>query len=157
VNDYSTFGTNGFSFGSSAGTLSGWANTNTISGNYSWIISYGNATGGQSRFLGINGSTYYFGGYGDDITASGVPLNTWFNIVGVYTGTNALMYINGVLVAGPTAKTWNTTANTSQIGRQTNGAEFWNGTIANVTVYNRALTAAEIQQNFNALRGRFGI
>ena len=27
----------------------------------------------------------------------------------------------------------------------------------NVQAYNRALTAAEIQQNFNATRGRFGI
>lgn len=31
------------------------------------------------------------------------------------------------------------------------------GNIAQVSVYNRALTASEIQQNFNALRGRFGI
>jgi hypothetical protein len=31
------------------------------------------------------------------------------------------------------------------------------GDIYSVKVYNRALTAAEIQQNFNALRGRFGI
>jgi hypothetical protein len=31
------------------------------------------------------------------------------------------------------------------------------GNIAQVSIYNRALTATEIQQNFNALRGRFGI
>jgi len=30
-------------------------------------------------------------------------------------------------------------------------------TCSNAVVYNRALTASEIQQNFNALRGRFGI
>ena len=34
---------------------------------------------------------------------------------------------------------------------------FWNGNISQVSIYNRALTASEIQQNFNALRGRFGI
>ena len=33
----------------------------------------------------------------------------------------------------------------------------FNGNIAQVSIYNRALTAAEIQQNFNALRGRFGL
>jgi hypothetical protein len=32
-----------------------------------------------------------------------------------------------------------------------------NGNIANIKIYNRALTAQEIQQNFNALRGRYGI
>jgi hypothetical protein len=31
------------------------------------------------------------------------------------------------------------------------------GNIAQVQIYNRALTAAEITQNFNALRGRYGI
>ena len=36
-------------------------------------------------------------------------------------------------------------------------AQVFSGIIAQVSVYNRALTASEIQQNFNALRGRFGI
>jgi hypothetical protein len=32
-----------------------------------------------------------------------------------------------------------------------------NGSIAEALLYDRALTAAEVQQNFNAKRGRFGI
>ena len=76
-------------------------------------------------------------------------------MVGVYDGTNASMYINGVLVSGPTAKTWNTTANNAQIGRQTNGAQYWNGNIAQVQIYNKALTALEVKQNYNALKGRY--
>lgn len=31
------------------------------------------------------------------------------------------------------------------------------GSLASVSLYNRALTQAEIQQNFNATRGRYGI
>ena len=54
-------------------------------------------------------------GNGNDITASGVPVNTWINMVGVYDGTNASMYINGVLVSGPTAKAWNTVASNAQL------------------------------------------
>ena len=156
-NDYAPIGTSAFPFGSSPGTLSGWVKTNTISGSWGWIISYGSYTNSQARFIGINNSTYYFGGIADDITASGVPLNTWFNMVGVYDGTNASMYVNGSLVSGPTAKTWNTVANNSQIGRQVNSTEYWNGNIAQVSIYNRALSAVEISQNFNALRGRYGI
>ena len=34
---------------------------------------------------------------------------------------------------------------------------YFNGTIYNANLYNRVLTAAEIKQNFNATRGRFGI
>jgi len=37
------------------------------------------------------------------------------------------------------------------------GSSHFDGKIANVSIYNRALSASEIQQNFNALRGRFSI
>jgi hypothetical protein len=36
-------------------------------------------------------------------------------------------------------------------------SNFFQGQINGVFIYNRVLTAQEIQQNFNALRGRFGI
>jgi hypothetical protein len=40
-----------------------------------------------------------------------------------------------------------------------NGAPqaFFQGNIPQVSIYNRALSASEIQQNYNAMRGRFGI
>ena len=44
-----------------------------------------------------------------------------------------------------------------EIGRHNDSTTTMNGNIAQVSIYNRALTAAEIQQNFNATRGRFGI
>jgi hypothetical protein len=67
------------------------------------------------------------------------------------------MYINGILVSGPTAKSWNTVANNAQVGRQTNNSEYWNGNIAQVSIYNRALSATEITQNYNAQKNRFGL
>jgi hypothetical protein len=154
-NDYAPIGTSQFPFGASAGTLSGWARTNTISAGFSLIVSYGTASTPRARFLGIQNSTFLFGGYGDDVTFSGVPLNTWFNMVGVFDGANASLYINGVLEAGPTAKSWSTLAGSAQLGRQVNGSEYWEGNIAQVSIYNRALTAAEITQNYNALKRRY--
>jgi hypothetical protein len=35
--------------------------------------------------------------------------------------------------------------------------EFLNGRISNAQLYNRALSTAELTQNFNAIRGRYGI
>ena len=157
TDDYVPIGSTGFPFSSSAGTLSAWARTNTITGGFDFIVSYGGASTNVARFLGINSSTFFFGGYANDITASGVPLNTWFNMAGVYTGTNALMYVNGVLVSGPTAKSWSTNSGNASVGRQTNGREYWNGNISQVSVYNRALTATEIAQNYNAFKGRYGL
>jgi hypothetical protein len=160
TNDYSPIATSGFSFGSSAGTLSAWAKATAATvNNGNWIITYGNSEINQNRALGVYNQVYTFSGYGfgTEVSAAGFQTNTWFNIVGVYNGTNASMYINGVLVSGPTAKTWNTVASNAQIGRQTNGSEYWNGNIGQVSVYNRALSAAEVSQNFNALRGRYGV
>jgi hypothetical protein len=37
------------------------------------------------------------------------------------------------------------------------GSQTWIGNCSNVSIYNRALTAAEITQNYNALKGRFGL
>ena len=48
-------------------------------------------------------------------------------------------------------------SSTTSIGRNPGFGEYWKGNVSFVQLYNRALTATEIQQNFNALRGRFGI
>ena len=47
----------------------------------------------------------------------------------------------------------------NHLGLQSSGSavDFFTGNIYNFLHYNRALTASEIQQNFNALRGRFGV
>lgn len=45
----------------------------------------------------------------------------------------------------------------TNIGVDPLGNVWFNGTLGPCKIYTRALTAAEIQQNFNALRGRFGV
>ena len=157
VNRYAPTSMTAFPSGNAPGTLSAWAKTATIGGSWSWIFAYGAQSASGARFLGINGSNYYFGGYGNDINASGVPLDTWFNMVGVYDGSAASMYVNGILVSGPTAKSWNTSNVSSAVGRQVSGSEYWNGNVAQVLVYDRALTAGEILQNFDADKARFGL
>lgn len=71
-------------------------------------------------------------------------------------------YINGVLTNSTASSTYGFGENTTEgvrIASLSNGQgdNFFSGRVANTILYNRALTAAEIQQNFNALRGRFGI
>lgn len=91
-----------------------------------------------------------------------IQFNTWMNITGTYDGSVVKNYINGQFVAQQnltgTLEAPNTTTLFS-LGAQADSAVFWTKCkISNVTVYkNRALTSEEIQQNFNALRGRFDI
>ena len=82
-NDNVSIGTNGFSFGSSPGTLSAWAKSAGLSFSRT-IFSYGNAETNGARFLGIGQNNFYFSGYGSSISASGLSYDSWFNLVGVY-------------------------------------------------------------------------
>ena len=84
-------------------------------------------------------------------------LNIWHHVVATYDGTTLRLYRNGEQLNSATS-TGNIT-NTSQtleIGKR-GGGSYYNGRLTGQKIYNRALTASEIQQNFNALRGRFSI
>jgi hypothetical protein len=76
-------------------------------------------------------------------------------------GGNIDLFENGVLTKTQVLSGGAPTSSRTQfiIGCRANGGggSHFDGRIANVQVYNRALTASEIQQNFNMLRGRFGI
>ena len=63
-------------------------------------------------------------------------------------------YVNGVLVGSGSAYTTPTLTPT-WFNRA--GAQTWKGNASNVQAYNRALTATEILQNYNALKHRFGL
>jgi hypothetical protein len=85
-------------------------------------------------------------------------LNTWYNVVGTYDGSNMRIYINGVLK--------NTRAQTGTLGINSMTAKIGtfqgtnynlNGRISNIFIYNQTLTAQEIQQNYNATKTRYGL
>ena len=89
-------------------------------------------------------------------TTSTVYRNQWVQVaLSKPTGSSsASYYVNGVLVGTGTAYTV-PTATPTWFNRAC--AQSWLGSCSTVQVYNRALSAAEITQNFNALRGRYGI
>ena len=84
-------------------------------------------------------------------------LNIWHHVVVTYDGTTLRLYRNGVQLNSATS-TGNitNTSKTLEIGRR-GGGSYFNGRLNGQKIYNKALTASEIKQNFNALRGRFGI
>jgi len=93
-------------------------------------------------------------------TTSQYTANTWFYVAFQRDSSNLCnIFVNGTKeTTGATNTT--TLENTNTIigsrGSLTSGV-FYNGRMSNVRIYNRALTASEISQNFNALRGRFSI
>lgn len=89
-----------------------------------------------------------------------IPLNTWVNIVYTYSGTgnSQSVYINGSNMYNNTNGSGAISGNTNavRIGYDDNNW-WWNGKISQINIYNRALSAPEVVQNFNALRARFNV
>jgi hypothetical protein len=84
--------------------------------------------------------------------------NVLYNLGITYDGTTTNMYVNGVSIGSSTAMSGALNSKTyAYIGSTAAATEFYNGSIYTTSLYNRALSASEIQQNFNALRGRYGI
>ena len=84
----------------------------------------------------------------------------WYNVVFKRLSGTCSMYINNTLTGTPFTMTTDINlANTNLflMRSQHTTNQFTNGKIATFSIYNRALSTAEVQQNFNALRGRFGI
>jgi hypothetical protein len=86
-----------------------------------------------------------------------------YNVVGTFDTSSTVLnlYINGVLDGTRTIGSLFTTGSNlvNQVGCSDGltPSNFTQGNIYDVKVYNRALSATEITQNFNALRGRYGI
>ena len=81
----------------------------------------------------------------------------WYQMVGTTTGSNHVLYINGVSVATATATgPWASSTEGYRVAAATFHT-FHNGPLSIARLYNRGLSAAEVSQNFNANRGRYGL
>src|SRR5213076_3340337 len=85
---------------------------------------------------------------------TGLGLNTWTHLAGTFDGAMVRLYVNGELVASQAQTAALTaTAGTLQIGSDSYAGENFAGRIDEVRIYNRALTAAEIQADMNTAVG----
>jgi hypothetical protein len=147
-------------------TWSGWVNIASTGPNgYSELWNNAGNTGMtiQWQLTGVTFFMYNSAYLGYTVTVSNA-LNTWMNITCVIDNSNArvmILYKNGALVGtSPQWSLYTPPSGSVHIGGNFatgNGGDFTQGTISNVQLYNKALTAAEVQQNFNALRSRYGI
>ena len=118
-------------------------------------------TGTSFYWYGDNSWRYVHGGVGGEHYYSkptSIPLGTWGHYCVTYNGATVTIYRQGVFqssVASTGTADWSMGM---QIGNWQGGSGYqWSGAISSVSMYNRALSATEVKQNFNALRGRYGI
>jgi len=146
--DYVNFGNQAsWPAGKAPRTLCGWGRTDTIASGYRWMAAYGSPVTGQAMFIGLNGSTLVAGGYGgDDVTVNNTWIvGEWCHVALTYDGSTAKAYLNGKEI-GSVGKNWNLVLSRAHIGRQVNdAAEFWDGGVDDVRIYDTVLKAAEIK------------
>jgi len=139
-------------------TFSCWARTTTLAGNPMLFNAGPNASGPDLFFY--NGKISWNTWNGDanplSTTPTSVTNGDYHHYVVVNDAlSNTKLYYDGVLLG---TATYRTAANNTNLTIGGNTSSYmWNGNISNFTIHNRVLTENEIKQNFNALRGRFGI
>ena len=92
-------------------------------------------------------------------SSSTISTGIWYHVVSVVDNTGARIYINGELDASnSTPQNLGTVSSTLYIGGYSSSSTYrFDGKIAVAKRYDEPLTAAEVAQNYNALRGRYGI
>jgi len=169
VNDYITLSpslliknlTTNFSF-------EGVVKFNTSGGQYGIFTKGNNFSSGWTVYL-RQGPQFSFIGSNSSGTSSGllattipgeISVGNWYHVVYTYNSANVICYVNGEFKnSSGYSQVFNDSGNSPIIGYEPSLAapNFWNGNIPLVRLYNRALSAAEVQQNFEATRGRYGI
>ena len=172
---YASFGSQTLGVSAASKTMCAWIYPTSFPNNPIGILDndgYGN-TGGPTNYgwgfwMSNSGKLWYWPKDNLDIIDGGsksVALNTWNHVAISYNFSTktATFYYNGVSSGTGTTTGTELAPATGQfllVGNIRNAAQGtfnFAGRIAGVSLYNRVLSDTEIAQNFNAMRGRFGI
>jgi hypothetical protein len=146
-------------------TVEVWVKTNATNQNGFWFEK-GTVNSQYSLFQEGTGIQWRMniGGVTNLTTTTATYINTsnWYQVVGTYTSGTRRLYINGVQVNSDTQSgTIATNSGGMSIGVyggfSGGRGYYYNGNLSMCRIYNRALTATEVLQNFNATKGRYGL
>jgi hypothetical protein len=154
-------------------TIEAWINASSFTGSgnrfiYSQFFSGGNTSCGI--FINTSGKLVF--GYRDNVQQTGGSLKTLISNTTLLT--NTIYHVTATFEAGVATRLYinsildNTSVQTNNIASInpdfiriarlfTDGVDFFNGRIYSIKAYFRALTTAEILQNYNATKGRYGL
>ena len=143
-------------------TINVWLlRTGTQSSNYPTLIALGTYYPAFYLEWAGNGQVSYIGGQTFFNTTAYIPTNTWKNLCFIRSSSTISAYVNGSFVSSITNAGYSPSSSTYVLNGDIappgtpNSTTFWGGNISQVSVYNRAFSAAEVSQNFNAIKSRY--
>jgi hypothetical protein len=148
-------------------TMESWCKP-TVTSQSGFLFEKGSVNSQYSMFFETGGNFFFrtTGTSTGDLTfttATYITAGAWNHVVCTYGAGTKTCYVNGVQVAQQTGLTGTISTNSSGMSIGAYGgysgahSYFFNGSIGMTKVYNKALTAAEVMNNFNASRGRYGL
>jgi hypothetical protein len=155
----------------SATTIDMWVNFPSMSGGrypmakgsfgdgsaftFAMITGFGPSGGGSSYIRFSMGNQYSVNS--TNIEYGSLIWNQWYNFTFTYDGAFVTGYRNASnAISSPLSGSLYTSTTPIYLGRSKYG-NYSNSNISSFKIYNRALSASEVLQNFNATRARFGV
>jgi len=155
--------------GDVSATLSCWFyDENTSTSTSQALLVYGNGPSAGDTIAiilqNLSFSAAYNGGQNVYIANNLYTLNGWNNAVITKTpgavNTTTKLYLNGIqqTITSSSTITPNVVSRIIRVSRWSNEGSpiYFKGRVSNCLIYNRALSAAEVLQNYNALKDRYG-
>ena len=146
-------------------TYEAWVNPSSFSG-FNVILNHDNWSTGYVHFQFDQGALHFdlhccqVGGQAISSTYN-FTTNTWYQVAAVYSKSlgQVSFYVNGTLTntVNLTGSIPTITNSSLKLGSWNGNDRFFNGKIGLVRIYNSALSASDIQTNFNGSKTRFGL
>ena len=108
---------------------------------------------GQQEFTKYWGQLNYYDN-GDNIGTATLSANTWYHAVLTVTATTKTLYLNGAVDGTFTTGSFNSFT-VNAIGQNGASGEYYDSTLDDVRIYNRALSASEVAQLYSYGLPRF--
>jgi len=160
TNDYVN-GTSSSSLYTGDITVEAWIKIDTSPSDWVRIVGTGGNTGGRTFGLWYSATRTLlwqrWGATDPGIQSDSLNTSSWYYVVATTSGSSHVVYVNGAVIgsasaAGPWAAS-NETITIGYAGFHT----YITGSVGVVRLYTLGLTQTQVLQNFNALRGRYGI
>jgi len=138
---------------STALTLSAWINLSSLNIQQDVLSRYTTSSSDMLEISSTNGIRVDFilsGGAANFTYTTPLTAGVWHHLVATYNGAIVALYVDGQLAQTLPGSGSFVNTQSWYMGQLGNGLRFFHGSIQDVRIYNRALSAAEVAQMYSA-------
>jgi len=162
ANDFVLVNSPAYMFNSGSFSATVWANAAALDGGYDGLLTVDVAGDESWKIKRDAGNTYFRGRYASTtLDYPAVNVNEWHQYGLVKSGTTLSIYFDGALVTSAACAATHALSGTRlvigsyRVNDAYGGHHLFNGSMDEVRIWNRSLSASEIQQQYNSNLAKF--